>query len=347
MKSAPVTIQAPKDNRPVSDPLQFHGGNLAIARARYPDAPDPWIDLSTGINPFSYPIPDVSAASWARLPEEFAVSLLENAAAEAYAVRRERAVVAAPGSQALIELLPRAFSARRVGIFGFTYAEHERVWRDAGCVVETVDHLSALEAYDIGIVVNPNNPDGRLVPTTDLLVLAEAMGRLGSRLIVDEAFVDVLFEGASLAPYLPDKGAIILRSFGKTYGLAGLRLGFAIAGREDEARLREALGLWAISGPAIEIGMTALRDHEWLKMTRERLIDKAARLDLWLHKQGLTVKGGTPLYRFVVTDDARRQFERFAKAGVLVRAFRDQPHWLRIGLPAERHGWDVLHARFG
>ena len=254
-------------------------------------------------------------------------------------------MVAAPGSQALIEALPRLFPAKRVGILGFTYTEHATCWRRAGAVVETVERVEALLGFDVAIIVNPNNPDGRYVSVNELLTLAEKMAARGGRLIVDEAFVDVLDEGASLVPYLPERGAIILRSFGKTYGLAGVRLGFAVAGVEDAAMIRQAMGLWAISGVAIEVGCKALDDRAWLVKTREQLITKAVRLDRMLQQAGLTVEGGTPLYRLVSSDQAAYTFKRFLEAGILVRAFRDRPHWLRLGLPGDADEWALLEKR--
>jgi len=338
-------MSASDPSTPKPENLYLHGGNLLLARQAYPKAPEPWIDLSTGINPICYPIPSLSAASWTRLPEENAVLALESIAASAYGARSAALTVAAPGTQALIELLPRLFPAKRVGILGFTYSEHAICWRRAGAVVETVAHLADLVSYDVAILVNPNNPDGRYVPVPDVLTLAEAMAARGGRLIIDEAFVDVLFEGASLVPYLPEAGAIVLRSFGKTYGLAGVRLGFAIAGLEDAALIRAAMGLWAVSGLALEVGSQALDDREWLKQTRESLISNAVRLDGLLRKAGLKGVGGTPLYRLVSTDDAALWFNRFAEAGILVRAFRDKPQWLRVGLPGDADEWALLEQR--
>ena len=350
MKSEPVTMPVSQPSSDLShaassDRLYHHGGNLAAARLAFPNAPEPWIDLSTGINPIAYPVPEVSAASWARLPEENAVHRLERIAASAYGLYPDAETVAAPGTQVLIELLPRIFAAKRVGILGFTYAEHAKCWQRAGAEVTTVASLAELRGFDVAIVVNPNNPDGRLISATELRSLSEAMAEAGRRLIVDEAFIDVMYQGSSLAPYLTAKGTIILRSFGKTYGLAGLRLGFALAGHEDAALIRQALGLWAISGPAIAIGSKALDDRAWLDETRDRLISDAAKLDVLIHKMGMSVVGGTPLYRLAQSDDAAVLFQRLAEAGILVRAFRDKPHWLRFGLPGGGAEWMMLADR--
>ncbi len=116
-------------------------------------------------------------------------------------------------------------------------------------------------------------------------------------LIVDEAFAD--FDGAddSLAPALPASGAVVLRSFGKAYGLPGLRLGFAIASPDIAKPLRAALGPWPVSGPAIAIGARALSDLAWAAATRARLGGERTRLDALLEEAGWRVLGGTRLFR--------------------------------------------------
>lgn len=320
----------------------YHGGNLAQARAAHPHAPEPWIDLSTGINPLAFPVPPIAEAMWTRLPEAALVADLERVAAEAYGVDDPACVAATPGTQALIQMLPRLVPGATVAILGFTYQEHARVWREAGREVTIVDDVAALEAYDVAVVVNPNNPDGRLVPADVLAALALRMGAEGRRLIVDEAFVDVMAAGASLAPRLPLPGTIVLRSFGKTWGLAGLRLGFALADARFAMRLRDAFGPWAVSGPAIAIGCAALADGDWLGATRARLVRDAARLDGLLRRAGLTVIGGTPLYRLAASADAPAIRLRLAAAGLHLRYFPHDPTWLRFGLPGTDIEWSRL-----
>jgi cobalamin biosynthesis protein CobC len=342
----------------------YHGGDLAQARAAHPRAPEPWIDLSTGINPVAYPVPEIPADLWTRLPEAGLVAALEATAAQAYGLDDVDCVAATPGTQALIQMLPRLMPGGRVAILGFTYQEHARVWREAGREVTVVDDWAALEAFDVAVVVNPNNPDGRLVPAADLAALALRMGAEGRRLIVDEAFVDVLPEGASLAPRLPllvDEafvdvlpegaslaprlplpGLVVLRSFGKTWGLAGLRLGFALADAGFAARIRAAFGPWAVSGPAVAVGRAALADRAWLEATRARLVHDAARLDAMLAASGLRVLGGTPLFRLATSPEAAKTRDRLASEGIHLRYFPHDPALLRFGLPDHETAWRRL-----
>ena len=320
----------------------YHGGHLAAARAAFPEAPEPWIDLSTGINGRPYPIGALDPSGFERLPEAAALNRLEATAARAYGAD-PCDVIAAPGTQALIQWLPRLFPARRVGILGFTYAEHAGVWGRAGATVETVEDLALLDGADVAVVVNPNNPDGRRVAPDRLAALADRVGVL----IVDESFMDVLPAGASLVPVLPKARTIVLRSFGKTYGLAGLRLGFAIVSADTAAVLREALGPWAVSGPAIDIGNRALDDRAWLADSIVRLDADAARLDALLAAAGAEIIGGTPLFRLARVPDGPRWFERLANAGILVRPFAEHSEWLRFGLPAQEWQWARLAAVLG
>ena len=315
----------------------YHGGDLAAARRLFPDAPEPWIDLSTGINPEPYPIPTLPAEVFTRLPDGERLKELEASAAHRYRAPPGAEIVAAPGTQALIQLLPQLHKAKNVGILGFTYGEYEQVWRAAELAPRVVEDLDGLSACDLAIIVNPNNPDGRLVPAEDLAVLAHHLACRGGLLVVDEAFIDLLPRGRSLVPILPEEGAMVLRSFGKTYGLPGVRLGFAVTGAALAERLRKLLGPWAVSGPAIEIGRTALADDAWLNSTAERLPRRGAMVEEAMRLCGAEVVGGTPLFRLFAHREAEKLFALFGREGVLLRHFPERPNWLRAGLVADAY----------
>jgi cobalamin biosynthetic protein CobC len=324
--------------------LRYHGGNINAARLLFPNAPESWVDLSTGINRIPYPVEFIAPDVWAKLPEPSEQTTLEAIARSAYGAGPSTGIVAAPGTQALLQWLPHIFPARRVGILGFTYGEHEKCWRTAGADVTTVDTLSDLDGFDVGVVVNPNNPDGRIVPPHLLAETAELLSRRGGMLVVDEAFMDVLGSRNSLVPSMPKAGALVLRSFGKIYGLAGLRLGFAVASPEAGEMLRGAIGPWGVSGPAIEVGRRALTDDGWLERTVSRLRAEANRLDRLLQSAGFEIVGGTPLFRLIEHTDAPAWFDQFARAGILVRPFRTKPGWLRFGIPGAPAEWERLEA---
>jgi cobalamin biosynthetic protein CobC len=315
----------------------YHGGNVSAARRLFPDAPQPWIDLSTGVNPHPYPLPAIDPQAFSRLPDSDALARLEAAAAKRYRARAE--VVAAPGTQAIVQMLARLLPARRIGIFGATYPGHARAWEAAGAEVSRFERLEALASCDVAVVVNPNNPDGRIVPAAALKDIARKMAP--RFLIVDEAFADFDAADQSLAPDLPDRG-IVLRSFGKAFGLPGVRLGFAILSRDLAAPLRQALGPWPVSGPAIEAGLAALPDTAWLDSTRMRLAEEAAQLDKLLKSKGWRVIGGAKLFRLASSGEAPARFVALLRQGVLARPFPEAPDRLRFGLPADEAAWQRL-----
>jgi cobalamin biosynthetic protein CobC len=314
-----------------------HGGGLGEVMRRFPDAPRPWLDLSTGINPVPYPVGALPGETWARLPAREDERALLAAAATRYGVPDPATIVAAPGTQALIQLLPRLVPRSRVAVLGPTYEEHEACWARHGHEVRVVGDAAGANGADIIVAVNPNNPSG---------ALRKDFGKASRLLVVDEAFIDFEPRGASLASDLPDR-TVVLRSFGKTYGLAGVRLGFAIAQRDLADRLRTELGPWAVAGPALELGRRALGDGAWLEAARERLAKDSARLDGVLRDAGFELIGGTLLFRLVRHPSAAAFVQRLGQHGIHVRAFADRPNELRFGLPGDDAAFGRLAAALG
>lgn len=322
----------------------WHGGDLDEARLLFPGAPEPWIDLSTGINPIAYPVPDLPASLFERLPSPSAHRDLEAAAAEAYGAPDPATLVAAPGTQVLISLLPALWPRSRVAVLGPTYAEHAQAWSKAEHEVSEITSLGQIGDATVLVLVNPNNPNGRIFRREELLALSRTLRERQGWLLVDEAFAD-FDSGETLVPVLPDN-AIVLRSFGKTYGLAGIRLGFAVAAPDAAERLRTALGPWAISGPAIEIGRQALRDRGWRNAAREARSADASRLDALLKPLSEKPIGGTVLYRFIETALAQDLFSHLGRCGIWVRRFEYDETFLRLGLPGSEAAWARLEEAF-
>lgn len=318
----------------------WHGGDIAAARALFPDAPQPWIDLSTGINPIPYPLPQLPLSLWQRLPGADDEAALLAAARAAYRVPPEADIIVAPGTQILIDLLPRVLpelvAAGPVAVLGPTYAEHALAWRKAGARVIEAATLTGTAGAATVVVVNPNNPDGRSLPRQALAALAAHCAARGGMLILDEAFADFT-PVASLLPILPP-ATIVLRSFGKTYGLAGVRLGFAIGEVAPMAALRSAMGPWAVAGPALRIGALALADTRWLADAGTARAADAARLDALLSPLGQIV-GGTALFRLLATPHAPSLFAHLGRHGLYVRRFQNDATWLRFGLPGDAEAW--------
>ena len=319
-----------------------HGGSLGRAGALFPHAPLPFVELSTGINPHSYPLFDVPATALSRLPESERLWELAEIAAAAYGAPSAANVVAAPGTQIL---LPRVASLVRPGralVLGPTYAEHARAAAIAGHAVAEVNDFEALADADLAVLVNPNNPDGRVIERDRLLDLAGRLRAKGGLLVVDEAFMDVGPREESLAGDVAGGGIVVLRSFGKFFGLAGVRLGFALSDTLTAERLEAQLGPWAVAGPALEYGIRALADSDWQDDMRQRLADDAERLDALLGRFGISVAGGTTLFRYLSFPGASTLFSALGERGVLVRHFALRPNVLRVGLPGSEGEWQRL-----
>ena len=311
-----------------------HGGDLTEAMARYGGSPQMWLDLSTGVNPRPWPIPaDMPDEIWQRLPSRASEAALIAAAREAYAVPAKAEIVAAAGTQSLIQWLPQLASAGPVAIVEPTYSEHALAWRMAGHEVIARTDLDELPGgISHAVVVNPNNPDGRVMSRTALTRAATQLRERGGWLVVDEAFADIEPE-TSVVGLCADWPVVVLRSFGKFYGLAGLRLGFAIASPEIARRIVLALGPWPCSGPALTVGAAALRDREWADRTRAAIQAQARQLDGVLSAAGFTIVGGTGLFRLVRRPDAVQVHTALAAQHIWCRRFEWADDLLRFGLP--------------
>ncbi len=318
-----------------SDPfaLPTHGGDLSLAEARFGTPARGWLDLSTGINPFAYPVPELPPDLWQRLPSAADDLSLREAAAQAYGVDDPDYLAAAPGSQALLQILPRLRPFSQVAVIGPTYGEYSRCWSQAGHHVVPAETLDRALDADVVVLCNPNNPDGRKYEPARLLELADRLAARGGLLVVDEAFCDVTPD-ASVAGHIRP-GLVVLRSLGKFFGLAGMRLGFAIAEPQLARLLRQALGPWSVGGPVIEIGKCALADTEWIAATRARLAKEMSILNMLLANAQLSTIGGTHLFTLVNAPRAWALFEYLGQQGILVRPFATAPRWLRFGLPPD------------
>ncbi len=326
------------DSGDTPEPI-VHGGGRDAAAARYGIAAADWLDLSTGINPTPYPTPPPDPEAWHRLPDGAAEAALRGAAATCYEAPESARVVAVPGSQAAIQWLPRLLrEPADVAVRGPTYAEHARCWAMAGHRVHQIRSVDEVPEFcRTVVVVNPNNPTGHVEVPSRLMALANE----GRTVIVDEAFADE-FPTLSMTPRTNHPNVIVLRSLGKFFGLAGLRLGFVLGSGRLVDALADAIGPWAIHGPALDIGAQALADEDWIAETRYTLAARALRLDHLLTASGLRVLGGTSLFRLADIPGAAGVFERLCEQGLLARKFPEHPTWLRFGLPGGDDGFDRL-----
>jgi cobalamin biosynthetic protein CobC len=308
-----------------------HGGRLRKAAHDYGIAEADWLDLSSGLAPWPFPIPEIPLRAWARLPETD--DGLEQAACDYYGATQ---VLPVAGSQMAIQLLPRLRRAGKVGVLSPCYAEHAEAWRRSGYIVREVLEQEVeffLDSLDVLVVVNPNNPTGLSLTPARLLDWHARLAQRGGWLVVDEAFMDNT-PHLSLAAHAHQVGLIVLRSFGKFFGLAGVRLGFVLAERKLLKLLAEQVGPWAVSGPTRVLGQACLQDTENHTRQRMRSGEASERLATLLERYGFKPQGGCALFQWLITDQAQSLYEFMARRGILLRIFTHNSS-LRFGLPAD------------
>ena len=316
-----------------------HGGRVHAAAVDYDIPVSQWLDLSTGINPISWPAPPVPASAWARLPE--AEDGLAEAAQHYYGAAHALPVA---GSQAAILALPMLRAQpSRVGVLTPAYAEHAHAWRRCGhhvIALTPAEIDQAVTTLDVLVVVNPNNPSGVCFSPGTLMHWHAQLAARGAWLVIDEAYMDATPE-ASLAREAHRTGLVVLRSLGKFFGLAGARVGFVLAEPTLLGRLHRHLGPWAVAGPARMVALHALHDQTWQARARVQLAGATQRLAALLSQHGLAPSGGTALFQWIQTARAAYLHQRLARHAILTRLF-DEPSSLRLGLPGNESDWARL-----
>lgn len=312
-----------------------HGGALDRAIALYGGEPSDWLDLSTGINPEIFPLPDMAPQVWNRLPDEKLLADTLTAARHYYGVADDAPMVAAPGTQALIQLLPQLSETGSVAIIGPTYQEHAASFAQSGWQVSTCSSIADIpDRVRVAVVVNPNNPDGRVIGQAELLQLAARLQARGGFLIVDEAFADPQPE-TSVAAHAGSSALVLLKSFGKYFGLAGVRLGFALAGKAMVDEMARRLGPWAVSAPALAIAQHAFTRHDLRSAFQHRLAKRRQDLGQALRQAGIQQLGGCDLFVLIEMPAAAKVYDGLCRQHILVRKFDYAPNWLRLGLPED------------
>lgn len=309
----------------------FHGGRLDAAIEQYGGERKDWLDLSTGINPHAYPVGEISHEAWQRLPDDSAQAQLYSLAREYYKVPKDMALVSGNGTQALIQNLPPILEGRTVGIVSPTYEEHAHCWEGAGRDVVRIATLEeCVERCDIVVVVNPNNPTGSQYTVQALAKASKQLSQKFGYLIVDEAFGDI-FPELSIVPVM-NENVIVLRSFGKFFGLAGLRLGFAIAASNIADQLSQRLGPWSVSGPALETGSAAFSDVYWIENARAQIKQNSEDQAGVIEACGFQLIGNGGLFMEFDHENAAHIHEALLKEHILVRPFPERSTRLRFGL---------------
>ena len=305
-----------------------HGGDLDKVVKFYGGRKEEWIDLSTGINPHSYPYKDIRISDLRNLPEQTNMENL-NKVAKIY-FQTNATISPISGAQTAINILPFLLPNKNISILEPTYSEYRKVFSVFSREIKSVKRLNQLKNSQIAILCNPNNPDGTLYSSKDLIELSQSV----ETLIVDESFID-LYPDVSLSKKINNKtdNIIIIRSFGKFFGLAGLRLGFIISGTKINLKINSLIGPWPVSTIASDIAIKALSDDIWIKKTMDELKKGSKILDGLAHNLNWEILGGTNLYRLYKTPNAKKTQSILANHKIWSRRFNYSQKWIRLGLP--------------
>lgn len=315
-----------------------HGGELLRAAQKYSISVDDWLDLSTGINPAGWPVPEIPTKCWQRLPEQDD-GLIETAG-DYYGCRN---ILPIAGSQAAIQILPKLRQSCRVAVPDVGYAEHRQAWKQNGHDVIALDSQSIFDQVsdlDVVVIINPNNPTGELIDKNRLLDLHKKLQNKGGWLIVDEAFMDMTPD-QSMSDHCSGSGLVVLRSVGKFFGLAGIRSGFVLAEQAMLIKIEQQLGPWTVTSATRWITQKALADKQWQIKIRQQLRKQSARLKNLIEARLEVSASGTALFQTCWINQAAEQYEKLAQKGILVRLL-DQKNGLRFGLPPGEAAFERL-----
>ena len=324
------------------DSSPAHGGDIVSASQHYRIPIDHWIDLSTGINPKPYPV-TIASESFQRLPY-LQIPFIE-ASTQYYG---NASFLPVAGTQAAIQQLPDILSSLPIFVPEIGYQEHAWCWQQAG---EDVRYYPSCDNNMAGfinceleknqhshwVIINPNNPTGVLVEREQLYAWAKKLAP-GAYLIIDEAFIDMTPAKSVLDSILPNN-IIVLRSFGKFFGLAGIRLGYCFANQQVLSVLQKRLGVWQVNGPAQAIAIQALQDTVWQQQAIEDVKKNAA----WMQacwQPLMSACSDDVFYSSLFSswqmplEKAQAIYEYFAQAGILLRVIplHKEQALLRIGL---------------
>jgi len=320
----------------------IHGGQLSRVAKQFNISKEQWLDLSTGIAPFSYEIPNIPLKVWQDLPT-IPNTLIE--AAKTYYQAEYCWPVA--GSQALIEKLPRLWNDIK-GIGNKTnsaqtkhaylpkvgYKEHQQAWSKAGYQLHFYQQKlpTDIQENSVVVVINPNNPLTDVFSIEQMLKLQNHCAQKQALLIIDEAFADIFEPAFSFTPYILSSDVLVLRSFGKFFGLAGIRIGFVCSNQEWNNLLQEESGPWAVNGPALFIAEQALKDTQW-QLTQKQKLQKQSETMQVLLKQYLPVIRieANNLFITVFLDNASSVYQQLCQSAIYVR-LTDESNALRFGI---------------
>lgn len=267
-----------------------HGGNRRVFAAAQGIPESEVMDFSASCNPWGPPgsvqrCYQESFALLSHYPDPDSL-LLKKEIARHFPLWPEN-IIAANGATELIHLIVQFMKPRKALLIEPAFSEYRRALNLAGAEVRALllrekhdfqinipELLNAAQGVDMVFLCNPNNPTGALLSREEVLAVIEALRRRGIFLVIDEAFMDWTPEG-SVAGALTDQSSFfILRSLTKFYSLPGIRIGYGLGARRLIERLENAKLTWSVNQLAETLGIEALRDGEFQRMSRKFLSEE-------------------------------------------------------------------------
>jgi len=344
--------------------LQTHGGDWAAFEEEYGRAP---LDFSASVSPFGLPEGVREAVMTVleqaeRYPDPRCTAL-RRAIGETLGVDAER-IVCGAGAAELIHRLCLCERPKTALLLEPGFSEYRRALEAVGCTIRTHD-LTAENGFvltdsildditpvlSLLVLCQPNNPTGRCIEPGLLRRILTRCGETGTRLLLDECFVDFLDAPSeySLLPALEEsEPLVLLRAVTKSHGLAGLRLGYALCGSKELAERLTGTGQpWPVSQLAQAAGIAALRDEAYLSQLKDWLRTERPFLARRLAALGLRVVPGEGNFLLFQAGDCSLA-EKLREKGVLIRDCLDfhglEPGWYRVAVRTRGENEALLQA---
>lgn len=234
----------------------------------------------------------------------------------------------------LIDLVLRGFCKKGLLINEPSYQVYETKALQSGLLVHKVllkddfslniDELrSHSKSADVLLLINPNNPTGSLVSPGELEAILKFFD---GTIVIDEAYIEFAGMEHSLARYaLSRPNIVVFRSFSKAWGLAGIRLGYALAPHQIVMTLMALKNAYNVSAIAQNIGLQALRQRDGLMEYVKDCLRQKELLLSELHKHGIQTKDTHANFILVKVPDSHRLHNYLKDKGILVRHRGHQP----------------------
>lgn len=323
------------------------------------------IDFSANINPFGTPQGVLDAVQAAlpllsQYPDPYCRELTQ-AIAEFESVRPDT-ILCGNGAAELIFSLCTALKPEKAMVLSPCFSEYETALRSVGCAVDhfllkqenafalTEDFLPALRQWDgqLLMLCNPNNPTGQVIAREMMEEILNICKDKGIFLFLDECFLDLTEDGEGLSMKdLLCEDLLILKAFTKSYGMAGLRLGYCLCGNPGLLKaMGETTQAWNVSIPAQMAGIAALKETEFLAKANNIIRQERPRMVHAMERLGLTVIPSRTNYLLFRSPTELR--EPLLSKGIQIRSCANYPGlsegWYRVAVKLPEQNQKLLSA---